>query len=129
MDEVHEVRVLILWSRIIVGRWFLVLPAQTFSPRSGFYETKEEQTTDGTLGTRLESRLVPRSFTQMEGGNYSKTYDPVAKLSPIRVLLALAAQLDLLLHQMDVVTLFLNGELKSGTRGRVHGTATGLRAG
>ena len=55
---------------------------------------------------------MARGFTQIEGVDYSKTYAPVVKLSSIRVLLALVAKLDLLLHQMDVVTAFLNGELR-----------------
>ena len=37
---------------------------------------------------------------------------PVARLTTIRVLLSLAASHGLLVHQMDVKTAFLNGELK-----------------
>lgn len=55
---------------------------------------------------------MARGFSQIEGVDYSETYAPVVKLSSIRVLLALVAELELLLHQMDVVTAFLNGELK-----------------
>ena len=42
---------------------------------------------------------------------YNETFDLVAKLNTIRVLLSLAANLDWPLHQMDVKNAFLNGEL------------------
>jgi hypothetical protein len=54
---------------------------------------------------------VAKGFTQKEGEDYFDTYSPVAKLPTIRTLIALAAAHDLLIHQMDVKTTFLNGEL------------------
>ena len=45
---------------------------------------------------------------------------PVARLTTIRVLLSLAASHNLLVHQMDVKTAFLNGELGEEN---LHGTA------
>jgi hypothetical protein len=39
------------------------------------------------------------------------TYSPVARMTTIHMLVALAACHDLLIHQMDVKTAFLNGEL------------------
>nr|GFA44084.1 zinc finger, CCHC-type [Tanacetum cinerariifolium] len=39
------------------------------------------------------------------------TYAPVARISTIRLLLALAAIHDLVIHQMDVISAFLNGDL------------------
>ena len=76
------------------------------------YKTKEEQTTDGALGIRRKSRLVARGFSQVQGIDYSETYAPVVKLTSVRVILALVACMGLLLHQMDVKTAFLNGDLK-----------------
>ena len=43
--------------------------------------------------------------------DYGETFSPVVKFQSIRVLLALAAQDGLVLHLMDVVTAFLNGNL------------------
>ena len=42
----------------------------------------------------------------------SETFAPVAKLASLRTVLALAAELDLEVHQMDVKSAYLNGELK-----------------
>lgn len=75
------------------------------------YKRKEEQTTEGTLGERLKSRVVAGGNGQIEGVDFSETYAPVVKLTSIRVILSIVAMLGLLLHQMDFVTAFLNGDL------------------
>ena len=41
-----------------------------------------------------------------------KTFAPVAKLSSLRTILAIAAEHDLEIHQMDVKCAYLNGELE-----------------
>lgn len=43
--------------------------------------------------------------------DYGETYSPVVKITSIRVLLALATQLDLEVHQFDIKTAFLHGLL------------------
>ena len=54
---------------------------------------------------------MAKGYTQKEGADFFDTYSPVARLTTIRVLLSLAASHGLLVHQMDVKTDFLNGEL------------------
>ena len=76
------------------------------------YKTKEEQTTEGRLGHRRKSRVVARGFNQIEGDDYSETFAPVVKFTSIRVILALVTIFNLILHQMDVKTAFLNGDSK-----------------
>jgi len=76
------------------------------------YKTKEEQTTEGTLGKRRKSRPVARGFSQIEGVDYSETYAPVVKLISIRALLGTVRNKKLKLHQMDFITAFLNGILQ-----------------
>nr|KAJ0184776.1 hypothetical protein LSAT_V11C900459110 [Lactuca sativa] len=59
-----------------------------------------------------KARLVIQGFRQKEGIDFFDTYAPVARISTIRLLLlTLAAIHNLVIHQMDVKTAFLNGDL------------------
>ncbi|GKB08955.1 zinc finger, CCHC-type containing protein [Tanacetum coccineum] len=53
----------------------------------------------------------PLGFRQKEGIDYFDTYAPVARITAIRLLLALAAIHNLVIYQMDVKKSFLNGDL------------------
>jgi hypothetical protein len=66
---------------------------------------------DGAI-LKHKARVVAQGFTQIEGVNYDETFAPVAKLASLRTILAIAAELDLEVHQMDVKSAYLNGELK-----------------
>ena len=58
---------------------------------------------------RYKCRLVAKGYSQKYGADYDETFSPVVRFSSIRTLLAFAVQNNLHVHQMDVVTAFLNG--------------------
>ena len=60
---------------------------------------------------RYKARLVAKSFTQKEGIDFTKTFSPVSSKDSFRTIMALVAHFDLELHQMDVKTAFLNGDI------------------
>jgi hypothetical protein len=60
---------------------------------------------------RYKARLVARGYTQVYGQDYFETYAPVARLTSIRTLLAVAARYKLHVHQIDVKTAFLYRDL------------------
>lgn len=55
---------------------------------------------------------MARGFTQIQGIDYMETFSHVVKTNSIKVLLALATQYDLEIHQLDVKTAFLNGYIE-----------------
>ncbi|KAJ9680162.1 hypothetical protein PVL29_019450 [Vitis rotundifolia] len=58
---------------------------------------------------RNKARLVAQDYNQEEGIDYEETFNPVARLEAIRMLLAFACFKDFILYQMDVKSAFLNG--------------------
>jgi hypothetical protein len=60
----------------------------------------------------FRARLVAKDFTQREGIDYTETFSPVSKKDLFQIIMALVAHYDLELHQMDVKTAFLNGDLQ-----------------
>ncbi|KAL9252624.1 Retrovirus-related Pol polyprotein from transposon TNT 1-94-like protein [Drosera capensis] len=61
---------------------------------------------------RLKARLVAKGYTQKEGIDFKDTFSPVLSKDSLRIIMILVAHFDLELHQMDVKTTFLNGDIE-----------------
>ena len=61
---------------------------------------------------KYKARLVAKGYSQQEGIDYEDNFAPIAKLNTIRVLIALATKNIWKIHQLDVKSAFLNGDLK-----------------
>nr|GEV03775.1 copia protein [Tanacetum cinerariifolium] len=59
-----------------------------------------------------KARLVARGYRQEEGINFEESFASVARLKAIRIFLAFAAHMNMVVYQMDVKTAFLNGNLR-----------------
>jgi hypothetical protein len=92
------------------GTWELTEPPYGCKPVGCKWVFKRKLRADGTI-EKYKARLVAKGYTQKEGEDFFDIYSTVARLTTIRVLLSLAASHGLLVHQMDVKTAFLNGEL------------------
>ena len=57
-------------------------------------------------------RLVTKRYAQKESIDYNEIFSPIVKHTSIRMTLAMVAQFDLELEQMDVKIAFLQGELE-----------------
>ena len=60
---------------------------------------------------RYKARLVAKGYIQKEGIDYEETFSPAVRFTSSRLLLTIVINLNLELHQIDVKTTFLNGEL------------------
>ncbi|GJR68618.1 putative RNA-directed DNA polymerase [Tanacetum coccineum] len=69
------------------------------------------KTEEHTSRPRYKARLVVKGFSQKRGIDFDEIFSPVVKMGSIRVVLGLAASLDLEVEQMDVKTAFLHGDL------------------
>lgn len=54
---------------------------------------------------------MARGFTQQEGLDYFETFDPVTKMTTIKIILALVAAHNCFLHRKDVTNAFLHNDL------------------
>jgi len=54
---------------------------------------------------------VAKGFSQKPGIDFRETFAPVARMSSIRTICALAVQNDLEVHQLDITTAYLNRKI------------------
>nr|GEW60735.1 retrovirus-related Pol polyprotein from transposon TNT 1-94 [Tanacetum cinerariifolium] len=61
---------------------------------------------------KVMARLVARGYRQEEGIDFEESFALVARFEAIRIFLAYAAHKNMVVYQMDVKTVFLNGNLR-----------------
>ena len=66
---------------------------------------------DGAID-KYKARLVVKGYKQREGLDFFYTYSFVTRITLIRMLIAIAEVYKLEIHQIDVKTAFLNGDLE-----------------
>lgn len=72
---------------------------------------KKKLNTNGTID-KFKARLVALGNRQKNGIDYFDTYAPITRITTIRALIAIALIYKLVVHQIDVKTAFLNGDLE-----------------
>jgi hypothetical protein len=91
--------------------WELVDRPYGCKPMGCKWVFKKKLRSDGTIN-KYKASLVANGYNQKEDEDFFDTYSPIARLTTIRVLLSLVISHGLLVHQMNIKTIFLNGELE-----------------
>lgn len=60
---------------------------------------------------RKKARIVAKGFAQQEGIDFTEVFSPVARMETVRVFMAVGAQRNWQIFQLDVKTAFLNGDI------------------
>ena len=61
---------------------------------------------------KYKDHLVAKGYSQVKEFDFDEVFSPIAKLTPIRVLMSLAATFDLQIEKMHMKTTFLHGDLE-----------------
>jgi len=91
--------------------WDLVKLPKSVKPIGCKWIFKTKRDSKGNV-KRYKARLVAKGFSQKKGIDYKETFSPVSSKDSFRTIMTLVAHYDLELHQMDVKTAFLNGDIE-----------------
>ncbi|GIL71602.1 hypothetical protein Vretifemale_2132, partial [Volvox reticuliferus] len=98
-------------AQLANGTWELGIPPKGAKVLPCRWVYKVKTNPDG-LVERFKARLVAKGFAQHEGVDFGELFAHTSGGSSFRALLAIAAARGLRVHQLDVATAFLNGELR-----------------
>ena len=108
-DYFHESRRKEIWSQLIEKQcWIIEEPKPTVQVIPCRWVDVLKDPNDSTS---KKSRLVARGDRDARKDEYTEVYAPVARMTSLRILLALIAIFNMYTLQMDVNTAFLNAEL------------------
>ena len=93
-----------------MGTWELVKPPDGANIVGSHFIFHYKHDAAGNIVSR-KARLVAQGYTQAEGIDYKETFSPTAKLSAIRVVIAIAVRNDWELEQTDIDGAYLNASL------------------
>lgn len=102
LSEVNSLKENQTWDLINLPKGRRALPCK--------WVFKIKTNPDGSVD-KFKARLVVKGYSQQQGVDYDMTFSPVARLSTIRAVLAIAAKDNMNLRQFDVTTAFLNGSV------------------
>ena len=71
---------------------------------------KTKMNADASI-SKYKARLVAQGFAQQHGIDYEETFAPVVKYVSLRTVFAIANQCNMDMHQMDVNSAYLNGDI------------------
>ena len=61
---------------------------------------------------RYKARIVVKGFQQKKGVDFDEIFSPVVKMTSVRTVPSIAANMNLEVEQLDVKTAFLHGDLE-----------------
>ncbi|GJW18469.1 retrovirus-related pol polyprotein from transposon TNT 1-94 [Tanacetum coccineum] len=102
-EELNEFEHLEVWELVPRPNYVMIITLKWI------YKVKLDE-----LGGVLKNKahLVARGYRQEEGINFEESFAPVARLEAIRIFIAFIAHMNMVVYQMDVKTVFLNGILR-----------------
>ncbi|KAM2872438.1 hypothetical protein FF1_019953 [Malus domestica] len=91
--------------------WLLVEKTNLMKPIGCKWVYKTKRNSKGKV-ERFKARFVAKGFNQRERVDCNKTFSPVSSKDSLHMISTLVAHFNLEFHQMDIKTVFLNGDLE-----------------